>query len=203
MENKQLKQTKFDSMVTNRTMQLIKVVIPYIDNNIGSMIGMFIKFQELQNALRLKNNHSVAAMNSDSHSDLTNMFEDIKDILDEEQAGTIDMILSMMQMMNMDDDTKGAFMGNYMNMFGGDMFGSDMFGGDMFGGGMFGGDMFGGDMPGNNMSGNDESKGDISDDNVDHKDVDDTDISDSDTPDNEDSLNEDMSHTKPYKFYTD
>lgn len=198
MENKQFKQTKFDSMVTNRTMQLIKAVIPYIDNNIGSMIGMFIKFQELQNALRLKNNHSVAAMNSDSHSNLTNMFEDIKDILDEEQAGTIDMILSMMQMMNMDDDTKGAFMGNYMDMFGG-----DMFGGDMFGSGMFGGDMFGGGMSGNNTSDNDEFKGDMSDDDVDHKDVDDTDISDGDMPENEDSLNEDMSHTKPYKFYTD
>lgn len=47
MDNQQFKQTKFDSMVTNKTMQLIKAVIPYIDNNMGTMIGMLIKLKEL------------------------------------------------------------------------------------------------------------------------------------------------------------
>ena len=55
MDNQQFKQTKFDSMVTNKTMQLIKAVIPYIDNNMGTMIGMLIKLKELQNAAQINN----------------------------------------------------------------------------------------------------------------------------------------------------
>ena len=38
MEKQQLKQTKYDSLVTNRTMQLVKAVIPYINNDAGTLI---------------------------------------------------------------------------------------------------------------------------------------------------------------------
>ena len=67
MEKQQLKQTKNDSLVTNRTMQLVKAVIPYINNDAGTLIGMLIKFQELQNAARINNNVAIAAMNADKH----------------------------------------------------------------------------------------------------------------------------------------
>ena len=53
MEMEQFKQTKFDSMITNRTMQLVKAIIPYINNNFGTFIGIYIKFIELQNAAKI------------------------------------------------------------------------------------------------------------------------------------------------------
>lgn len=118
MENQQLKQTKFDSMVTNRTMQLVKAVIPYIDNNLGAFIGAYIKFIELQNATRVNANVTIAAMNADKHMGMESMLEDIKDFLGDEERETIDTIMSMMEMMNMDDDAKQNFMGSYMDMFG-------------------------------------------------------------------------------------
>lgn len=118
MEIQQLKQTKFDSMVTNRTMQLVKAVIPYINNQMGNFIGAYIKLIELQNATRINTNVAIAAMNADKHMGMENMLDDIKDFLGDEERETIDTIMSMMEMMNMDDDAKQDFMGSYMDMFG-------------------------------------------------------------------------------------
>lgn len=121
MENEQFKQTKFDSMVTNRNMQLAKAVIPYIDNRIGNYLGMYIKLKELQNAAQINANVTIAAMNTDKHnghSGMENLLEDIKDFLSDDERETIDTIMTMMEMMNMDDDAKQNFMGSYMDMFG-------------------------------------------------------------------------------------
>lgn len=122
MEKNQMKQTKFDSMVTNPTMQLVKAVIPYIDNSIGRYIGMFIKFQELQNAATINNNVSVAAMNADKHNGMESMLEDIIDFMDEDARETFENIKGMMEMMeamngmdmgeNMGSDMMNAFMGS-------------------------------------------------------------------------------------------
>lgn len=119
MDNQQLKQTKFDSMVTNKTMQLIKAVIPYIDNNMGTMIGMLIKLKELQNAAQINNNVSIAAMNADKHGDISCILEDIKDVLgDEEQENISNMMdmMEMLKMMSMDENSMNDFMNSaFMN----------------------------------------------------------------------------------------
>ena len=105
-------------MVTNKNMQLIKAVIPYINNNLGNYIGMYIKFKELQNAIRINSNIAISVMNCDKHSNnIENMFEDIKDFLNDDQRETIDTMMTMMEMMSMDDVTMQDFMGDYMSMF--------------------------------------------------------------------------------------
>lgn len=124
MEQETFKQTKFDSMVTNKTMQLVKAVIPYIDYNYRNSIGVFIKFQELQNAVNLKYQNNVSAMNhedSDGADNFSMMFDDIKEYLSDENREAMETFMMMMEMMNdmnMDEDTKNGFMENYMNMFG-------------------------------------------------------------------------------------
>lgn len=119
MDNQQLKQTKFDSMVTNKTMQLIKAVIPYIDNNMGTMIGMLIKLKELQNAAQINNNVTIAVMNADKHGDISCILEDIKDVLDDEEQENISNIMDMMEMfkmMSMDENSMNDFMNSaFMN----------------------------------------------------------------------------------------
>ena len=92
MEKQQLKQTKYDSLVTNRTMQLVKAVIPYINNDAGTLIGMLIKFQELQNAARINNNVAIAAMNADKHKGMESMLDDIKDFLDDDNREMLENI---------------------------------------------------------------------------------------------------------------
>lgn len=141
MENQQFKQTKFDSMVTNRQMQLVKAVIPYIDNRLGNYIGMFVKLQELQNSLQINSSVAVSVMNADKpggNGQMENLFDDIKEFLSDDERETIDTIMTMMEMMktmgdmDMDGDAMQGFM-NTMNM--GDMGNmgnmSDMM--DMFG----------------------------------------------------------------------
>lgn len=113
-----MKQTKFDSMVTNPTMQLVKAVIPYIDNPIGTYIGMFIKLKELQNAATINNNISIAAMNADKHKGMDSMLDDIIDFMDDDVRETFESIKGMMDMMetmngmDMGDDMMNAFMGS-------------------------------------------------------------------------------------------
>ena len=114
MEKQQLKQTKYDSLVTNRTMQLVKAVIPYINNDAGTLIGMLIKFQELQNAARINNNVAIAAMNADKHKGMESMLDDIKDFLDDDNREMLENIMSIMEMMTMDENAMNDFMGSFM-----------------------------------------------------------------------------------------
>lgn len=115
MEKQQLKQTKYDSLVTNRTMQLVKAVIPYINNDAGTLIGMLIKFQELQNAARINNNVAIAAMNADKHKGMESMLDDIKDFLDDDNREMLENIMSIMEMMSMDENAMNDFMGGDFN----------------------------------------------------------------------------------------
>ncbi len=119
MDHESMKLTKFDSMLTSRTMQLVKAVIPYIDGDTSTMLGMIIKFQELRNAAALRSTNAVSAMNADnSQSKMENLFHDIREFLNEEEQETMDMMMSMMEMMNMDEDARQNFMDGYMDMFG-------------------------------------------------------------------------------------
>ena len=119
MDHESMKLTKFDSMLTSRTMQLVKAVIPYIDGDTSAMLGMIIKFQELRNAAALRSTNAVSAMNADnSQSKMENLFHDIREFLSEEEQETMDMMMSMMEMMNMDEDARQNFMDGYMDMFG-------------------------------------------------------------------------------------
>ena len=96
MENNRFMQTKFDSMVTNQTMQLVKAIIPYIDNNLATVLGVYIKFIELENTFR----------------------EDIKEFLNDGDKETLETLMTVMEMMNMDDGAKQDILSGYMDMFG-------------------------------------------------------------------------------------
>ena len=121
MDKNQMKQTKFDSMVTTPTMQLVKAVIPYIDNPIGTYLGMFIKFIELQNAAMINSNETIAAMNADKHKGMENLMEDIMDFMGDETREIFENMKSMMEMMesmndmDMNEDMMNAFMGSAFN----------------------------------------------------------------------------------------
>lgn len=117
MENNRFMQTKFDSMVTNQSMQLIKAIIPYIDNNLATVLGFYIKFLELENALRINHNVSIATTNA-NHKGLENMLEDIKEFLSKEDKETIETLMTVMEMMNMEDGSGQDILSNYMDMFG-------------------------------------------------------------------------------------
>ncbi len=117
MDNNRFLQTKFDSMVTNRTMQLIKAIIPYIDNHLATVLGVYIKLIEVQNTMHINQNISITAINNDKHNGFENMLEDMKDFLSDEDKETFDTIINAIELMSamgdMDADTMKEFM-NFM-----------------------------------------------------------------------------------------
>ena len=119
MENNRFMQTKFDSMVTNQTMQLVKAIIPYIDNNLATVLGVYIKFIELENTFRVNQNVSIATMNA-NHKGLESMLEDIKEFLNDGDKETLETLMTVIEMMNMDDGAKQDILSGYMgrNNFG-------------------------------------------------------------------------------------
>ena len=77
MDNANMKQTLFDSMLTNRNLQILKAVLPYIDYDTGKSLGIYIKFQELKNSFSInpgsymikdKNGKLIQILNKDGTS---------------------------------------------------------------------------------------------------------------------------------------
>ena len=105
------KQTKFDCMVTNETMQLMKAVIPYIDGPISNLLEIMRKFKELENASFINSNIAITTMNENHSKSTENMLSDIMEFMDEDTKESIENIKSMMEMMDMfkDMDTADIF----------------------------------------------------------------------------------------------
>lgn len=100
-----LPMTPFDMITTSDNLQMMKLLLPYIPPAMQGMLAFYIKFMELQNAIRYfglfhsKTIHSkdpdLFSRTSPSPSD---MLEDLRPYLGKE-AETIDMVLSAMTMM--------------------------------------------------------------------------------------------------------
>ena len=100
-----------------KQMQLVKAIIPYIDNNLATVLGVYIKFIELENTFRVNQNVSIATMNA-NHKGLESMLEDIKEFLNDGDKETLETLMTVMEMMNMDDGAKQDILSGYMDMFG-------------------------------------------------------------------------------------
>ena len=101
MDNANMKQTLFDSMLTNRNLQILKAVLPYIDYDTGKSLGIYIKFQELKNSF---------SINPGSYM--------IKDKNGNYKAMNCDKpLIGMMDMFSMDNEAKESMFGEYMDMF--------------------------------------------------------------------------------------
>ena len=111
------KQTKFDCMVTNETMQLMKAVIPYIDGPISNLLGIMIKFKELENASFINSNIAITTMNENHSKSTENMLSDIMEFMDEDTKESMENIKSMMEMMDMFKDMDTADIFQTMNDF--------------------------------------------------------------------------------------
>lgn len=48
MDNANMKQTLFDSMLTNRNLQILKAVLPYIDYDTGKSLGIYNKISGIK-----------------------------------------------------------------------------------------------------------------------------------------------------------
>ena len=119
MNHESMKLTKFDSKLTNPSMQMAKAVIPYIDPVFASMLGIFIKVQELKNAASINFSNFTGNPSDSLSSGNFGFLSDLKDFLDEDDREQLEMMISMMELfqtMN-PEDMNMDFMDQYMNLF--------------------------------------------------------------------------------------
>ncbi|MCR5703427.1 MAG: hypothetical protein K6G85_02295 [Eubacterium sp.] len=116
MNHESMKLTKFDSKITSPSMQMAKAVIPYINPGFASMLGIFIKVQELKNAASI--NFSGNPSENVSSGNL-GFLSDLKDFLGEDERDQLDMMLSIMELFRTinPEDMNVDFMDQYMNLF--------------------------------------------------------------------------------------
>lgn len=116
-----LKMTTFDSMVTNETLQMIKVMLPYMPLRFQRMAGMYVKFSEFQNAIyyfQPPYYHSRRGRLRQKELSMTSILEDVMPYMSEEEAGQLDtmsQMLSMMEVMGAMQENTGSSQGGGMD----------------------------------------------------------------------------------------
>lgn len=97
--------TPFDENVTNQQLQLMKLLLPYFPIHFRRAFAFYIKFTELQNTLKYFSNINASFKTTSQPFDI---LEEIRPYLNEHDLGSIDSIVSIINMMEimktMNDD---------------------------------------------------------------------------------------------------
>ena len=100
--------TPFDNLISNPTLDIMKLMIPYIPLDNQPTIALYIKFLELQATMTFFKKHplgvlacEVDADNSNNNFNSSSIFSTLRPYIPEENANQIDNILNMMNMMDM------------------------------------------------------------------------------------------------------
>lgn len=102
--------TPFDQMVTDEMLQMIKLFIPYLPENLRYLAGLYVKMTELSKALSL---HSYPNASSISPNTI---LKDIQPYLPEESRQFFEMF-EMMQDIDLSEMMQGMDFGDMSNMF--------------------------------------------------------------------------------------
>ena len=107
--------TPFDSLTTTKQLQMIKLMLPFTPASSRPMLAVFIKFQELQNTIRIFQGANSRKFlkefekKSDSPMD---MFEEMRPFMKEEERASMDMMMTAFNMMDMMNMASGSSDGN-------------------------------------------------------------------------------------------
>jgi len=120
MDPKSLKpQTPFDSKIVPQKLQLMKLLLPYMSTSMQSLLGIFIKFQELQYTVQYfqgtKSNTFMHIANKEQFS-FSEMAEEFIPYLDSKQSETLSSLLNVFQIMEFMQNMPGeSFMQNMLS----------------------------------------------------------------------------------------
>lgn len=91
--------TSFDSIITNRQMQIIKSSLPFIPVSDQKFMSVMVKFQELKNTIELfsepDGNLCACDATDDPYENLTQMISSIKTYCSDEEKEFVDMAYNM------------------------------------------------------------------------------------------------------------
>lgn len=102
MDNeKSCPQTPFDSLIIPRELQILKLLLPVFPSSVQKILGIYIKFMELQYTIRYFHSSMHVLQFPDSSSDTVSfrgLIENISPYLDKKQAEALQNIETAMQM---------------------------------------------------------------------------------------------------------
>lgn len=101
-QKKKLPMTPFDMLVTTEELQMMKLLLPYVPAKQQKLFAVFIKLEELKNALYYFQHPSESAFFGKSRNNtVSGIFQEIRPYMNEGEAEGLDTILSAMNMMEM------------------------------------------------------------------------------------------------------
>ena len=97
--------TPFDELVTPPQLQMLKLFLPYTPASNQQFLGVFIKFQELQQTIsffqNFENDLHSQAFGSGQAPSMMEMLQELRPYLPQQQAEMMDTFLNMMNIMEM------------------------------------------------------------------------------------------------------
>jgi len=112
MNNNGRNQTYFDSLVTDKNMQFIKVIIPFMDKKLGGFLGVYIKFMELQNAMHYIK-APIVVCNADASEGPPSLMDEFMNLMDDETRENLEMMMTLFSSMG-DFSSEGQDISDYM-----------------------------------------------------------------------------------------
>lgn len=103
--------TPFDHLTTTRELQMMKLMFPYTPASMHQMLAMYIKFQELQVAMRVfekgRYNKQENLFQKKNDSPIT-ILEDMRPFMSEQDQSSMDMVMTAFSMMDMMNSVNNA-----------------------------------------------------------------------------------------------
>lgn len=96
-------ETPFDQLLSNETLQMLKLLIPYISPETQRLLAVYIKFSELQYTLHFFQHFQPELHTQDfnaKHATPAEIIQDIRPYLSEKTSETLDTVLNMINMMD-------------------------------------------------------------------------------------------------------
>ena len=108
--------TAFDTLYTSNQMQMLKIVLPFMSENIQRFIAIYIKLNELLIALRFSNSLKDSYCYAKQEPDMTNMLKYLSPYLSESEREMMNQFSSMQE--NMEQFKQMSQMMQMMNDMG-------------------------------------------------------------------------------------
>jgi hypothetical protein len=99
METNQV--TPFDQITQTREIQMLKTMIPYLQNTQKKQFALLVKYMELQHTMRLfaKEDQALLACSVESNaSSPIAMLTELRSFFNEKEQDTIDMMINLLYM---------------------------------------------------------------------------------------------------------
>ena len=109
--------TAFDALYTSNQMQMLKIVLPYMQENLQRLIAIYIKFSELMIALRFANSASAASFPVRKETDISGMLKYLSPYLSDSEREMMNQFSSMQE--NMEQFKQMSALMQMMNEMGG------------------------------------------------------------------------------------